>query len=46
MQTGTSSLLQLEYNRGPSSWAHAHALLYASGKRSLIFIRDGRWRLQ
>jgi hypothetical protein len=46
MQTGTSSLLQLEYNRGPSSWAHAHAVLYASGKRALIFIRDGRWRLQ
>lgn len=45
MQTGTASLLQLEYNRGPSSWAHAHALLYANGKRTLIFIApNGRWR--
>lgn len=44
-QTGTSSLLKLEYNSGPSSWAHAHCVLYATGKRSLLFIVDGDWKL-
>ncbi len=44
-QTGTSSLLRLEYNSGPSSWAHAHCVLYATGKRSLLFIVGEDWRL-
>jgi hypothetical protein len=43
-QVGTSSRLKLEYNSGPSGWAHAHCILYASGKRALIFVIDGRWR--
>lgn len=44
-QLGTSSPLKLEYAHGPSSWLNAHCVVYASGKRSLIFIIDGRWRL-
>lgn len=44
MQVGTSSLLRLEYNHGPSSWLHAHGVLYPNGKRSLLIIVDGRWR--
>lgn len=43
-QVGTSSRLALEYNSGPSSWMHAHCLIYANGKRSLVFIVDGRWK--
>lgn len=43
-QVGTSSLLRLEYNSGPSSWMHAHCLIYPDSKRSLIFIIDGEWR--
>ena len=43
-QVGTSTLLRLEYNGGPSSWLNAHAVLHADGKRQLIFVIDGRWR--
>ena len=42
-QTGTSSPLQLEYNKGPSSWLNAHVVLYANGKRAILPIIDGRW---
>jgi len=44
-QVGTSTRLRLEYNSGPSSWMHTHCVIYANGKRSLINIIDGRWRL-
>lgn len=44
-QTGTTSLLDLGYNAGPSSWLHSHVLVYASGKRTHVHIIDGRpWR--
>lgn len=43
-QVGTSSRLGLEYNAGPSSWVHAHCAIYGTGKRSLIFIVNGKWR--
>jgi hypothetical protein len=45
VQTGTSTRLRLEYNSGPSSWLNAHCLLNADGKRQLIIIVDGSWRL-
>lgn len=41
---GTSSLLDMSYNRGPSSWSHSHIVTYPNGKRSIITITDGRWR--
>lgn len=44
-QTGTSTRLRLEYNVGASSWLNTHCLLYANGKRTLINIIDGEWRL-
>ncbi len=45
-RTGTSTPLQLEYSRGsPGSWLNAHVVIYASGKRSLLIIVDGEWRL-
>ncbi len=44
-QTGTSTPLRLEYNSGPSSWLNSHVVVYANGKRSLITIIDGEWRL-
>lgn len=43
-QVGTSSRLRLEYNSGPSSWLHTHAVVYANGKRSLISVIGGEWR--
>ncbi len=45
-QTGTSTPLRLSYNRGPSSWMQTGCILYASGKRCLINIVDGEWRLR
>lgn len=45
-QVGTSSLLKLEYNTGPSSWLHSHGLVYPSGKRTLLNIINGEWRLK
>lgn len=43
-QSGTSSLLKLQYTRGPSSWQNSHIVVYANGKRSLITILGGKWR--
>ena len=45
-QVGTSTRLRLEYNRGPSSWLNTHCILHADGKRQLINIIDGTWRLK
>lgn len=44
-QVGTSTLLRLEYNHGPSSWLNAHALLGEDGKRQLVVIVDGKYKL-
>lgn len=44
-QTGTSTPLRLEYTQGPSSWLNSHVVVYANGKRSLITIIDGEWKL-
>lgn len=43
-QAGTSSLLRLEYNSGPSSWSHSHIVTYPNGKRTIITIYKGKWR--
>ncbi len=43
-QVGTSTLLRLEYNGGPSSWLNAHCLVNADGKRQLLLIVDGAYR--
>ena len=44
-QVGTSTA-QLEYSVGsPSSWSNTHCLQSYNGKRSLITIISGKWRL-
>lgn len=43
-QVGTSSRLDLEYAEGPSSWIHGHVVIYANGKRSHVFIIDGKFK--
>ena len=43
-QNGTLSKLRMGYNKGPSSWMHCNTIQYANGKRSLLFIIDGKWR--
>ena len=37
-QVGTSSIFDLEYNIGLSSWHHSHCLIHQNGKRQLLFI--------
>lgn len=41
---GVSGSLDMGYNYLPSSWMHAHCVLYQGGKRQLINIIDGEWR--
>lgn len=41
---GTSSHLELEYTKGPSSWLNTHCIIYPNGKRQLINIIKGQWR--
>ncbi len=45
-QVGTSTPLRLEYTLGPSSWLNCHCVVYANGKRSLLVIIDGEWRIK
>jgi hypothetical protein len=44
-QVGTSSKLKLEYSRGPSSWMNTHCVIYPNGKRQLINIINGKWKV-
>lgn len=41
---GTSSLLNMGYNEGLSTWAHAHIVVYPSGLWTHVFIKDGAYR--
>jgi len=43
-RVGTSSKLDLEYNRGPSSWTHTGCIVREDGSRQLIHFINGRWR--
>lgn len=42
---GVLGHLEMEYNRGPSKWMHAHGLIYPNGKRAFLFSKNGVWRL-
>lgn len=44
-QVGTNTYLRLEYNKGASSWLNADCVLNADGKRQIIVIVEGKWRL-
>lgn len=41
MQVGTSSLLDLGYNRGPGSWSHTHGITYPNAGRTLLTLWRG-----
>jgi hypothetical protein len=43
-QAGTSSELDLGYNKGPGSWSHSHIVTYPSGKRAIVTMWGGQWR--
>jgi len=44
-RVGTSTLLTRGYTHGPSSWLNTHCVIYPNGKRALINIIDGKWRI-
>ena len=41
---GTSSKLDMGYNRGPSSWSHSHIITYPNGKRAIVTMFNKKWR--
>lgn len=41
---GVSGMLDMGYNKGPSSWSHSHILTYHNGKRTIITMRGRKWR--
>jgi len=43
-QVGTSTIFDLPYTRGPSSWLNTHAIIHPNGKRQLIHIIRGKWK--
>lgn len=42
--SGLSAKLDLKYNKGPSSWSHTHIVSYPNGKRTLLTVKNGKWR--
>lgn len=40
---GVSGSLDMGYNRGLSSWAHAHTAMYQNGARVILTMMNGRW---
>lgn len=45
-QVGTSTKLRLWYSsKGASSWLNTHCLILPNGKRQLVSVIDGCWRL-
>jgi hypothetical protein len=43
---GTSSKLTeaWDYTMGPSSWSHSHVILYPDGQRTIVTVKNGKWR--
>jgi hypothetical protein len=40
---GVSGKLDMGYNKGLSSWAHAHIVTYPNGKRAILTMADGQF---
>lgn len=45
-QVGTSTPMRLEYNHGLTSWMNTHCVIYPNGKRQLLNVIKGKWRLE
>jgi hypothetical protein len=41
---GLSCKMDMGYNKGPSSWSHSHIVTYPNGKRTIITMKNGKWR--
>ena len=44
-QCGTYSQLDMNYVRGPSAWSHSLIITHPNGKRQIITIYNGKWRI-
>lgn len=42
---GISCKMDMGYNKGPSSWSQSHIVTYKNGKRSIVTIKNGKWRV-
>ncbi len=42
--SGTSSNLDLTYNKGPSSWSHSEIVTYVTGKRAIITLYNDKYK--
>lgn len=40
---GTSGVLDMGFNKGLSSWTHAHGVTYVNGQRAIYSIWKGKW---
>lgn len=43
-QSGVSGKIDMGYNQGASSWSHSHIVTYSNSKRTIITIKNGKWR--
>lgn len=43
-RAGTSSKMNMGYNRGPSSWSHSHVVTHVTGKRQMVTMWGGFYR--
>lgn len=43
-QAGVSGSLEMGYNVGGSSWSHSHILTYLNGKRTIVTLKNGKWK--
>lgn len=41
---GVSAVLDMGYNKGPSSWSHSHIVTYKNGKRAIVTMRGSKWK--
>lgn len=41
---GVSGKLDMDYNKGPSTWSHSHIVTYENGKRAIVTIKNSKWR--
>lgn len=43
-QAGVSGCLDMGYNIGGSSWSNSHIVTYSNGKRTIVTIKNGKWK--
>lgn len=42
---GVLGKLDMDYNKGPSSWSHSNVLTYPNGKRTIVTMKsNGKWK--